>query len=120
MNNQKHILYVDDEHINLVLFQNMFKKHYGVTIAESGMKALNLLEAMTTPDVVISDMRMPGMNGLEFIASARAKYPMIDFYILTGYEITDEIQEALDQGMIKQYFQKPFKMKELSAAIAGA
>ncbi|WP_462280947.1 response regulator [Salinivirga cyanobacteriivorans] len=120
MDNQKRILYVDDEQINLVLFQSMFNKYYGVTIAESGIQALNLLESMNTPDVVISDMRMPGMNGLEFIAAACEKYPMIDFYILTGYEITDEIQEALNQGVIKHYFQKPFKMKELSAAIEAS
>ncbi len=120
MNNQKHILYVDDEQINLILFQNMFKRNYGVTIAESGMQALSLLESIDTPDVVISDMRMPGMSGLDFINQAITKYPMIDFYILTGYEITDEIQEALNQGIIKKYFQKPFKMKEVDAAIASS
>lgn len=117
MENEKHILYVDDEEINLVLFQNMFRKKFNVTTSESGIQALELLNTISTPDIIISDMRMPTMNGLEFIAKARDKYPDIDFYILTGYEITDEIQKALDKGIIKRYFQKPFKMKEVEAVI---
>lgn len=111
------ILYVDDEFINLMLFEQMFKKRYNILTAASGYKGLELLEVNNDIKVIISDMKMPGMNGLEFISKAKELYPDLIFYILTGYEITPEIQKSLETGLIARYFQKPFNMGEIDASI---
>ncbi|MDP4210763.1 MAG: response regulator [Bacteroidota bacterium] len=111
------ILYVDDEPLNLMLFKSIFAKKYFVFTAESGMAGLSVLQETPDVDVVISDMRMPKMSGLEFILKAKELYPHIYFYILTGYEITPEIRKYLNSGLISRYFQKPFDMKEIDGAI---
>ena len=117
MAEKKVILYVDDEEINVQLFRINFSLHFDVLTGNSGFDGLALLEKHPETNVIISDMKMPEMNGLEFIARAKEKYPEKRFYILTGYEITDEIQEALSTGLIRRYFSKPFNMHEIEGAI---
>ncbi len=111
------ILYVDDEPINLMLFEALFKNSYQVILANSGMEALKMLTEKPDIHVIISDMKMPGMNGLEFISKARMLFPDVLYFILTGYEITPEIQKSLETGMIAEYFQKPFNMKSIDNQI---
>ena len=67
--------------------------------------------------VVISDMKMPGMNGLEFIKLAKKDFPNISFYILTGFDVTEEISQALNEKLILKYFRKPFNVREIEASI---
>lgn len=88
------IIYVDDEEVNVMLFQINFSVNYEVYTGYSGYEGLNLLEDHPDTKVIISDMKMPEMNGVEFIKKAKEKYPEKKFYILTGFEITDEIQDA--------------------------
>jgi len=114
------ILYVDDEPINLMLFEHTFQAKYETKIASSGWDGLEELHNDSGIKIVISDMRMPGMNGLEFITQAKEMYPHILFYILTGYDISEEIAAALKDGLIHKYFQKPFKMVEIDKAISEA
>lgn len=120
MNDMIKLLYVDDEPINLMLFKTMLRKKYNIITAESGFNGLEELSLNPDIRIVISDMKMPGMNGLEFIKIAKEKYPNVIFCILTGYEITDEIMLALEANLIYQYFQKPFKVIEIENAIKGA
>jgi DNA-binding NtrC family response regulator len=120
MNDRIKVIYVDDEEMNLLLFKLNFDKNYDVITAESGITALKLLKEHLDTDIVISDMKMPKMNGLEFIKKAKSKYPDIKFYILTGYDITDEIQEALDTKLVLKYFRKPFNFNEIDNAIKTA
>ncbi len=111
------VLYVDDEPINLKLFELNFNKKYEVITANNASEGLDLLEKKADIIIVISDMKMPEMNGIEFIRNAKFKYPDKKFFILTGYEITSEIQSALDEGLILKYFSKPFNFKEIDGAI---
>lgn len=111
------ILYVDDEPINLMLFEAMFKKNYNVILADSGLQGLKILAEKPEIQVIISDMKMPGMNGLEFVHNAKVLFPNILYFILTGYEITPEIQRSLEHGIIAEYFQKPFNMKSIDFEI---
>jgi len=120
MNNHIKILYVDDESINLMLFKANFKNKFNVITAESGLLGLDKLKENPEIAVVISDMKMPGMNGLEFIRLAKLDFPNISFYILTGFDITDEISEALDEKLIHKYFRKPFNIKEIELSILEA
>ncbi|MEQ9403589.1 MAG: response regulator [Cyclobacteriaceae bacterium] len=115
------ILYVDDEEANLFLFDVNFGSRYPVFTASSGGEALSVLEANSDEIiVVISDMKMPGMNGIEFIKEARNKYSNIVYFILTGYASNDEIEDALENKIIYQWFTKPFNMKEVEEAIQNA
>ena len=114
------ILYVDDEPVNLMLFEAMFKTKHKVLTAGSGLEGLEILKGNPDIKVVISDMKMPNMNGLEFIKTAKERYTNIIYCILSGYDLTDEIQNALDNQIIHKYFQKPFKMAEIDRAITEA
>ncbi len=107
------ILYVDDDVINLKLFQIVFKKKYEVIIAENATKALEILEKETNLTIVISDFIMPNINGIEFIKIAKNKFPIVNFSLLTGIQLNDEIQEALTNGLIQNYLSKPFKIEEI-------
>lgn len=120
MNSRIKILYVDDEAINLRLFAINFGSKYDVLTAESGQQGLELLDINRDTPVVVSDLRMPGMNGIEFIKKAKEKYPEKRFFILTGFEITEMIQEALETGLIQKYFRKPFNKVEIDYAISEA
>lgn len=120
MSDKTKIMYVDDEEMNLLLLKLNFEKKYIVVTANSGVQALDLLESQSDIVIVISDMKMPTMTGIEFIRKARIKFPNIKFFILTGYDITNEIQEALDTNMILNYFRKPFNYNEIDNAIQTA
>ncbi len=111
------LLYVDDEEINLILFEATFSEKYNVLGANSPKEAFKVLKSNKNISVVISDMRMPNMNGVQFIKKAKRQFPKIYYFILTGYEITDEISAALQQKLINYYFQKPFNLKVIDNAI---
>lgn len=111
------ILYVDDESVNLKLFEINFKKKFNVLTAESGAEGLEQLKVNPHTIVVISDMKMPGMNGIDFIRLAKKDFPHIRFFILTGFDITEEIADALNERLIHKYFRKPFNMKEIEDSI---
>jgi len=113
------LLYVDDEKLNRDLFMINFRKHYNVTTAESGFEGLNTLKLNKDISIVISDMKMPGMNGVEFIRKAKSEHQNISFFILTGYDINDEISDAINEKVIKKYFRKPFNYKEIERSILG-
>jgi two-component system response regulator (stage 0 sporulation protein F) len=117
MNSSQTILYVDDEPLNLKLFEINFKKKFIINTALSGEEGLNILFKESSISVVITDMKMPGMNGIEFIRIAKKQFPEIFFFILTGYEITKEITQALEDKLIYRYFKKPFQIKEMETAI---
>lgn len=110
---KKTILYVDDEPINLRLFALNLKRDFNVLTAESAAQGISVLNANNEISVVISDMRMPGMNGLEFILKARNDRKDIKYFILTGYDITFEIAQALANGIIIEYFSKPFEARKI-------
>lgn len=117
MSNKIKILYVDDEVLNLTLFEINFKKYFDVICAENGYQGLERLEANPETLIVVSDMKMPKMTGIEFIQKAKEKFPDKKFFILTGFEITEEINHALETGLIIKYFKKPFDIKEIHSSI---
>jgi two-component system response regulator (stage 0 sporulation protein F) len=120
MNEKTTLLYVDDEPINLTLFTINFKNKFRVITTESGIDGLAKLNLYPEIAVVISDMKMPGMSGIEFIEAAKKKFPDVTYFILTGFDITEEIAEAMKKGIINKYFRKPFNMKEVEESIIEA
>ncbi len=117
MDTMKTILHVDDEPINRELFALNFGFYHKVISAQSGHEALELL-IQTPVDVVISDFKMPGMNGVEFCRAAHAHKPDTHYYILTGFDQLYEIDEAISQKIIKKQFPKPMSVPDILKAIS--
>lgn len=120
MENKITLLYVDDEILNLTLFKHNFKKEYNIFTAESGEEGLDILKQSNEISAVISDMKMPGMNGVEFIRTAKNMFPEISYFILTGFDINEEIADALNEKVIEKYFRKPFNKTEIRRSLEDA
>jgi len=115
------VLYVDDEDINLFLFSANFKTKFNIITSLSGEDALEKLdENSDSIIVVISDLRMPVMSGLEFIEKAKIKHDNIFYYILTGFDFSEEVDQALKNKTIHKFFTKPFDAKEIEDTILEA
>lgn len=117
MTRKTKLLYVDDEKINIMLFDINFKDIFDVLTAESGMQGLDILKSNPDIEFIISDMKMPEMNGLEFILKVKEINSNIPCMILSGYHQTPEIYEALDSGTIVDYVIKPAKSEDLNEII---
>ena len=107
------ILYIDDEEINLRLFKINLGKKYDVIPSSSGQEGIKILEECDDIPIVVTDVRMPHMSGIEFIKTARELHPTLVFFILSGHDITEEIENLVELGVIKKYFRKPFNLKEM-------
>ena len=113
------ILIVDDDpRINLILQQLLrIKGHEGVA-AESGACALDLIKQGAF-DVAITDLRMPHMNGLEFLREAKALKPSMPVILVTAYASNETAAESIKLGVF-DYVSKPFKFDDLLATIERA
>ena len=119
MDKQITILYVDDEDINLFLFERSFSSTYKVITANSGEEGLKKLEQSAHDIiVVITDMRMPGMDGIEFIRKAKEKFSNIAYYVLTAFNHSVEIDKAVEDKLIDKFFTKPFDIEIIKAEVA--
>lgn len=115
------VLYVDDEDIPRLIFEKSFESKYSIFTIESGKAALEKMAELTDQFVVvISDMRMPGMSGVEFIREARKQFDNMECFILTAMEQDEEIDEAVNANMIKKVFNKPLNVQEIDEAILEA
>ncbi|MEQ8525591.1 response regulator [Gracilimonas sp.] len=111
------ILYVDDEHINLLLFGRLMSKHFEVLTAASAMEGLQMLDENPEVKVVITDLRMPKMDGLEFIKEAKKKFDDRPYIILSGFEKSDAVKDAIRQGLVEEYIQKPYSSEVVADRI---
>ena len=84
--------------------------------AYSGQEGLNVIREIK-PDILFTDIRMPGMDGLQMVAALKSEFPEMKITILTGYRDFDYAQEAIRLGVFR-YLVKPSRMKELHDAIA--
>lgn len=113
------VLLVDDEkYISRGLEMGVDWKSINVNTiytAQNGAQALSLIHKKK-PDVVVTDIRMPGMNGLELIQAAKVEYPDLPFIILSGYPDFAYAQKALQYGVFR-YLLKPFDLIELTECI---
>lgn len=102
------LLCVDDEPNILAALRRLFRpKGYRVLCVESGAAGLALLGTETV-DMVISDMRMPVMDGAQFLAQVRQRHPDTIRILLTGYADVQSILEAINCGEIYRYISKPW------------
>ncbi|MGL5271840.1 MAG: HDOD domain-containing protein [Selenomonadaceae bacterium] len=107
-NINKKILFVDDEPQILNAIKRLFlDTDYEIFTADSGEKALNIL-AEEPVDLVITDMRMPIMDGLELLGKIKTQYPDVLRIILSGYSEKNTILTALQKNLAKLYIMKPW------------
>ena len=105
---QPKVLCVDDEPNILSSLRRLLRANgYQVLVADSGAAGLAVLQQEAV-DVIISDMRMPQMNGAQFLAAARAAWPATMRLLLTGYSEVQSIQDAVNAGEICRYITKPW------------
>ncbi len=113
------ILVVDDEK-SMREFLDIALSHEGfnVTAAENGRKGIELLQEMT-PDLVITDMKMPGKSGLDVLQEAKEFNPYLPVIMITAYSSTEEAVEAMKLGAV-DYITKPFNLDEIKRVIRSA
>jgi two-component system response regulator HupR/HoxA len=106
------ILFVDDERNVLTsLRRGLMDEPYNLLFAESGKEALALLEKNEV-HVIVTDMRMPEMGGLELLKIVKVKYPNIVRLVLSGYTQVSTLLTAINQGEIFKFITKPWKLEE--------
>ncbi|MGH7327096.1 MAG: sigma-54-dependent transcriptional regulator, partial [Polyangiaceae bacterium] len=115
----KRVLVVDDEeNIRIVLRALLRKNGYEVEIADSGESALALVDTFG-PDVILTDVRMPKMGGLDLLATLRAKQHPATVIVMSAYGNVDLALEAMKAGAY-DYVGKPFKPDEIVLALKKA
>ena len=120
MNKQRiNVLYVDDEEGNLTAFKATFRRDFSVHTATSAEAGLAVLEQHPI-HIVISDQRMPGTTGSQFLAQVRDKYPRSIRMLLTGYSDMEAVVEAINKGGIYSYCTKPWDPNDLKLRIEQA
>lgn len=120
MDNRFAVLYIDDEPINLELFEINFEHKYRIISCLSGHEGLEKLKQHPEINVVISDLKMPVMDGLEFVKQAKKEFPDKIYFLLTGYDISKEIIEALKDKTISKYLFKPFDLALIEKSVDEA
>jgi two-component system chemotaxis response regulator CheY len=117
------ILILDDEdNIRKILRLTLTKAGYDVVEADHGGKGIEAICAgdnMLMVDVVISDIRMPKVNGLEAIAYFQSQFPSVQIIVLTGYPEAQMATDLLNAGVV-DYLVKPVVQEKLLASVAAA
>ncbi len=119
MKNDISILVVDDEAMMRNLLEKILvREGYAVKTAGNGVEALELLQHENF-ELIISDMKMPNMDGFELLKAVKQEYPNINVIIMTAYGDTYTVKDALLLGA-DEYITKPFKSHEISLVVERA
>lgn len=114
------LLFVDDEANILSALKRLFRPlGYRIFTAESGAAGLQVFE-QNTIDLVISDMRMPEMNGAQFLEQVRQKWPDAVRILLTGYADVTSTIDAINKGEIYRYIAKPWDDNDITMTVKHA
>ena len=114
------LMVVDDEPDNLDLLYRTFRRDFRVFKADGAMKALELLDTHGEMAVIISDQRMPLMNGTEFLSKTVERFPETIRILLTGYTDVEDLVEAINSGKVFKYITKPWNPENLKAVVQQA
>jgi CheY-like chemotaxis protein len=114
------VLFVDDDVSLLKSIERNLCFDYDLSIAESGQLALDLISGKEPFSVVITDMRMPGMDGIRFINEARKISPDSIYLMLTGNQDVDTSIKAVNQGQVFRFLTKPCETADIKMGIDAA
>ena len=121
MDRQVRILFVDDECGVLQALKRVFLGcDYHILTACSGEEGLDLLRTKSQVPLVVSDYRMPGMNGAEFLVKVLERWPETITMVLSGYADTAAVVAAVNEGQIYRFISKPWNDDALRMTVANA
>lgn len=114
------VLLVDDEESILSALRRLLRREpFHILTASGGQAGLDEL-ARNRVDVIVSDQRMPGMSGIEFLRRAKELYPDTVRIVLSGYADLQSITDAINEGAIYKFLSKPWDDDQIKAEIAEA
>lgn len=111
------ILFIDDEKNMLSIFERKFRGHFDMHFASGGKEGLELLDSEGPFAVVVSDLRMPGLNGIQFLGEVKNRAPDTVPIMLTAYPGPNLATDAIDSEYIFRILTKPCRLEELFKSI---
>ncbi len=113
------VLYIDDEVNNLNSFKAAFRRDFDIYTAQSAREGRKVLDSCEI-GVIITDQRMPGVTGIEFLESILTIYPDTIRILLTGFSDMNAVMDAINRGQVYKYLVKPWQNDELKLYIQNA
>lgn len=113
------VLYLDDEVQNLQSFSAAFRKYFTIYTAQSVAEAEEIIGKHDI-HIAISDHKMPGMSGVEFLEILANRHPDIIRILLTAFNEIDMVIEAINRGQVYRFFTKPWNKEEIISTMYGA
>lgn len=114
------ILIVDDEINNLQLLKRTFRGSYNILTASNGVEGLEVVKQEGDRiSLIVSDQKMPVMEGTEFLKKVNETHPEIVKILLTGHQDSDIIVSAINDCQLYQYILKPFDPEELKVSVTN-
>ncbi|MBD2495201.1 SpoIIE family protein phosphatase [Nostoc sp. FACHB-280] len=114
------LMIVDDELDNLDLLYRTFRRDFQVFKANHALSALDILEKEGEMAVIISDQRMPEMNGTEFLSRTVERFPDTIRILLTGFTDVEDLVDAINSGQVFKYITKPWNPERLKLLVEQA
>ncbi len=114
------LMVVDDESDNLELLYRTFRRDFHVFKASNALSAIDILEKEGEMAVIISDQRMPEMNGTEFLSLTVERFPDTIRILLTGFTDVEDLVDAINSGQVFKYITKPWKPDRLRDVVEQA
>lgn len=113
------VLYVDDERANRIVFEASLKSDFTIKTVPDARSALDVLENEPVA-VLVTDIRMPEVDGLQLLRIAKERYPSTLRMVITAYSDVDPILRAINEGLVARYIVKPWHREELFQALRWA
>jgi len=113
------VLYVDDERANRIVFEESLKSDFRIKVVENAKSALEVLDREEVA-VVVSDIRMPEVDGLELLRMVKERHPTSIRMVVTAYSDVDPILRAINEGLVARYIVKPWDRDELVQVLRWA
>jgi len=114
------VLLVDDEVEFVETFsERLVMRDLEISKAFSGEEALQVLETNKNIEIVILDVKMPGMNGIETLAQIKAKFPLVEVIMLSGHTDVESAIDGMKRGAF-DYLMKPCDMDQIIAKVTEA
>lgn len=114
------LLYVDDQEENLKAFKRVFKNDFNIFTALNGEEGLDLFEEHPEITLLVSDQRMPGMSGVDFLNACKHINPLPIRIIITGYADLESTINAINEAEIYRFVAKPWQSHDLRQTLLEA